>query len=108
MSDRTPSQELFWDIADEAMAGRDDIEEGTIMGSPCLRLDGDFLAMPHHKGDGIVVKIDEERVRELIGAGTGAPFAPAGKVFREWVLIAEVDETTWRWALSDALARRTG
>lgn len=108
MSDRTPSEDLFWDLANEAIASHDDIEEGTIMGAPCLRFDGDFLAMPHHKGDGIVVKIDEGRVNELIDAGTGAPFAPAGKVFTEWVLIADMDEATWRAALSDALARRAG
>lgn len=108
MRDRTPSQDLFWDLADELIAERDDIDEGTIMGSPCLRVSGNFLAMPHHKGDGIVVKIDEDAVNDLIDAGTGAPFSPAGKVFREWVLIAEVDEKTWRSALSDALVRRGG
>lgn len=108
MSDRTPSQELFWDLADEMIAGRDDIEEGTIMGSPCLRVGGDFLAMPHHRGDGIVVKIDEKRVNELIDAGKGTAFAPAGRAFREWVLVAEVDEATWRSVLSEALTRRAG
>ena len=60
--------------------------------------------MPHHKGPGIVVKLDRDEVDALIAAGTGAPFAPAGKVFREWVLVEEHDEERWTELLRASIA----
>ena len=42
-----------------------------------------LLGMPHHKGPGIVVKLDRTDVDAMIEAGEGASFAPAGKVFRD-------------------------
>ena len=35
--------QLFWSFAD-ALLGRDDVTEGTLMGFPGLRVDGDFFA----------------------------------------------------------------
>lgn len=100
----TATAELFWDLAAELQAGDERIEPGTIMSSQCLRVSGEFLAMPHHKGPGLVVKLPRERVDELIAEGSGQPFAPAGKVFREWVLLAAVDEATWRAVLGEGVA----
>lgn len=92
----------FWDAAAPLLAdGR--IDEGTIMGGPCVRAAGEFVGMPHHKGDGIVVKLPRERVEALIGTGEGQPFAPAGKVFREWVLVAAHDENRWRELLDESI-----
>jgi hypothetical protein len=34
-----------------------------------------------------LVKLPQPRVGQLIAAGHGEPFAPAGRVFREWVAI---------------------
>jgi len=58
--------------------------------------------MPHHKGPGIVVKLPRARVDELIEAGEGAAFAPAGKVFREWVLVETHDDARWQQLLREA------
>lgn len=74
------------------------------MGGGCVRSGGEFVGMPHHKGDGIVVKLPRARVDELIDAGTGASFAPAGKVFREWVLVEEYDEQRWTDLLRESIA----
>ena len=82
----------FWDAAAPLLA-EGLLEEGTIMGGPCVRGRGEFVGMPHHKGDGIVVKLPRERVDTLVASGEGAPFAPAGKVFKEWVLIEGHDES---------------
>ncbi|MCP5031664.1 MAG: hypothetical protein GY939_07645 [Actinomycetia bacterium] len=87
--------EDFWDVV-APMVGEGLVEEGTIMGGPCVRAGGEFVAMPHHKGDGLVVKLARERVDELISGGSGQPFSPAGKVFREWVLIEAFDEEEWQ------------
>jgi len=79
--------------------------EGTIMSSNCARTpDGEFVAMPHHKGDGIVVKLPRERVSELIEAGVGQSFAPAKRVFKEWVLVEAHDDKQWQGLLEESIA----
>lgn len=99
-----PESSLFWDLAAELQAEDERIVEGTIMGSPCLRVGQEFLAMSHHQRDGMVVKLPAERVRQLIEAGEGEPFAPAGKVFKEWLAVTEVDEARWRELLQEGVA----
>jgi len=85
----------FWDAAAPLLA-EGIIDEGTIMGGPCVRAKGEFVGMPHHKGAGIVVKLAREMVDEMIASGDGAPFAPANKVFKEWVLVEHFDENRWQ------------
>ena len=97
------SDDAFWDVAEPLMA-EGVIDEGTIMGGRCVRAKGEFVAMPHHKGPGIVVKLPKDRVAELIDAGSGQSFAPAGKVFKEWVLIESFDEATWRDLVRESVA----
>ena len=93
----------FWDAAAPLLA-EGHIEEGAIMGGASVRSAGEFVGMPHHKGDGIVMKLPRDRVDALIYAGDGAPFAPAGKVFREWVLVEAHDEDRWVELLRESLA----
>jgi hypothetical protein len=80
------------------------IGRATMMGYPCVRLAGRFLASYDDKAAFLVVKLPRERVAELVETGTGDPFAPAGKVFREWVAIPTVDRELWRTLLSEAAA----
>lgn len=98
--DRSDGEVLFWTIAEDMIAGGA-AEEGTIMGGRCLRAQGEFLAMYWGKVDRFVVKLPAERVVELIAAGTGESFAPAGKVFKEWVAIESPDEGLWRELLDE-------
>ena len=74
------------------------------MGGACVRSRGEFVGMPHHKGDGIVVKLPKARVAALIESGEGASFAPAGKVFKEWVLVETHDEDRWVELLRESIA----
>ncbi len=93
----------FWDVVTPLRA-EGLLEEGTIMSSACVRSPaGEFVAMPHHKGPGLVVKLPKDRVEALIAEGTGQPFAPAGKVFREWVLIEAFDEKRWEGLLRESI-----
>lgn len=96
--------ELFWSLATELMVTDTRVEEGTIMGGRCLRVSGEFLALVDYKNSGLVVKLPRARVDELIAAGTGQPFAPAGKVFREWVSVPEPDRKLWRDLLGEGIA----
>lgn len=98
-----PAEELLWDLAGELQASDDRIIEGSIMSSRCLRVGKEFLAMNHHKKSGLVVKLPAARVAALIDQGVGESFAPAGKVFKEWVAILEPDEDLWRSLLTEGV-----
>ena len=100
----TPAQALWEALADELEAADPAVSRSTMMGLPCLRLDGAFFASLDKRNDELIVKLAATEVAARVADGRGHAFAPAGKVFREWLAIAVVDEPTWRAALGDALA----
>ena len=79
------------------------IGRATMMGYPCVRLAGRFLASYDDKAGCLVVKLPRDRVTELVESGHGDPFAPAGKIFREWVSIPTVDRSLWQAVLAEAV-----
>jgi hypothetical protein len=83
---------------------RRDVTAGTMMGLPCLRVAGAFFASCDHRTGDLIVKLPRERVEQLITAGDGKPFAPAGRTFREWVLIDDRDQNRWAELINEALA----
>ena len=95
--------DFFWQLADQLLE-RDDVDEGTLMGFPCLRVNGDFFATCHHRNGDLIVKLPRERVASLIEAGTAAPFAPAGRVFKEWALVTERDNAGWLALMDEGYA----
>jgi hypothetical protein len=95
---------VFWELINELRAEDPRVQEGTIMGGRCVRVGGEFLALVDFKGSGLVVKLPKDRVSELINAGVGQPFAPAGRVFREWVAIPKRDRRRWRDILREGIA----
>lgn len=95
--------EQFWDIAD-AMLHAGLAEEATMMGHRCLRTHGAFFAMAERTGGGLVVKLPQERVAQLIDDGVGRPFAPAGRTFRQWLAVVEDDPALWRRLMDEARA----
>jgi len=97
-------EDVFWELIDELQTEDPRVEEGTIMGGRCARVAGEFLALVDFKGSGLVVKLPKSRVAELIEQGHGQPFAPAGKVFKEWVSVPERDRRRWRSLLKQGVA----
>ena len=95
--------ELTDDLLYDPAVGR-----ATMMGYPCVRLVGKFLASFDDKARCLVVKLPRQQVTELVESGRGDPFAPAGRVFREWVAIPTVDRDLWQQVLAEAVefARR--
>ena len=71
---------------------------------PCLRVSGAFFAACDHRSGDLIVKLPRHRVQQLVAAGTGKPFAPAGRTFREWVVIADLEPARWVKLIDEARA----
>jgi hypothetical protein len=109
----SPSERSDGDRSDEARDLYDELTDdlhyepaigrATMMGYPCVRLAGKFLASYDDKAGRLVVKLPRERVTELFEDGDGDPFAPAGRIFREWVSIPTTDRELWQTLLAEAV-----
>jgi hypothetical protein len=79
------------------------VSRSTMMGFPCLRLNGDFFASCDRRTGNLVVKLDEAAVSNLIADGKAEPFAPNGRRFREWASIPVLRHRSWPALLDQAL-----
>ena len=101
---REAGHEQFWELAEPHLAsGR--LVEGTMMGHQCLRTarTNGFVATIERATGNVVLKLSKARVAEMVEAGTGVSFAPAGKVFREWISVPDIDEDTWSTLLEESI-----
>lgn len=101
------AETVFWGVAEDLYEDRN-VERSTMMGHPCLRVKGNFFAMLDRDSDRLIAKLDRARVQELIAAGEGEAFNPAGRVFKEWVAVPNPDEGRWRALVAEAKAFVTG
>jgi hypothetical protein len=101
MSPDEAPERLFWDLV-EPMLADPAITKSTMMGLPCVRLNGRFFASLDRRSETLLVKLPRGRVAELIAEGVGAPFAPAGRTFREWAAIPIPDRRRWLALLDEA------
>jgi hypothetical protein len=95
-------EELFWDLGD-ALIASERATEGDIMQSRCLRVSGEFLAMAEYQTGDLVIKLPKQRVAGLISDEVGLRFAPAKKVFSEWVQVPARDEALWATLLDEGI-----
>jgi len=93
---------LFWVLA-ESWLRRPGVTRSTMMGFPCLRVDGEFVACCDRRSGGLVVKLDEARVTALVADGLAEPFAPAGRRFRAWAEIPVEAADRWPAMLDEAV-----
>jgi len=98
----TAGEERFWALA-APLLERSGVTRSTMMGFPCLRLNGDFFASCDHRSGDLVVKLDEKRVVALVDAGQAEPFAPNGRRFKEWASIPVRRHRSWAKLLDEAL-----
>ena len=98
----TAGEACFWDLAEPLLAGPG-VERSTMMGLPCLRLDGAFFASFDRRTGDLLIKLTEPRVDELVASGQADPFAPAGRRFREWAAVPEGRSEGWQALLDEAL-----
>jgi hypothetical protein len=104
MPDRTVlrCEDLFWKLADTLLA-QPAVTRSTMMGYPCLRVNGRFFACVERTTGNLVVKLPADRVNDLVSSGSGISFAPNGRVFREWVAVPIPDEGEWSAFLDEAM-----
>jgi len=94
-------EQLFWALADDLLK-RPGVTRSTMMGYPCLRCDGAFVACVESKTGRLVVKLPSDRVLELVSSGRAVPFAPNGKAFREWAAFPAPIRKQWAAILDEA------
>ena len=78
------------------------VEPGTMMGFPCLRFQGAFMACMHRDATHLIVKLPATRVAALVAQQHGEAFAPAGKVFKEWLAVPVSLEHTFDARMQEA------
>jgi hypothetical protein len=98
---QTPGEARFWDLAEPLLA-QPGVTRSTMMGFPCLRVNGQFFASVDRAEGNLVVKLPEERVDALVDEGRALAFAPAGRRFREWAAVPPSRARSWRRLLDDA------
>jgi hypothetical protein len=103
MSKTSTDEARFWSYA-EALLAAPLVTRSTMMGFPCLRVDGRFFASFDHQTGALVVKLPASRVDALISSGQAEAFAPAGRRFKEWAAISPGRRRQWSSLLSEALA----
>ena len=102
IDDASPARKLYEDLTDDLLYDPA-VGRSTMMGHPCVRRAGRFFASFDPRADCLVVKLPAERVEALIDGSRGEPFAPNGKVFREWVSVPTPDPSGWARLLAEAL-----
>ncbi|MDY7102495.1 MAG: hypothetical protein S0880_15045 [Actinomycetota bacterium] len=100
----TGLEERFWELAQDLLV-LPDVTRSTMMGRPCLRVGGAYIASWERRSGAMIVKLDEATVDALIDAGRAEPFAPAGRRFREWAAIPPALVDSWPERLGEAHRR---
>jgi hypothetical protein len=104
MTEPTVGEQRFWKLA-EPLLQQPGVSRSTMMGLPCLRVDGAFFASCDQRTGDLLVKLPEARVDALVATGRAHPFAPAGRRFRQWAAVPpQRGSRTWRSLLDDARA----
>lgn len=102
MTSADEREDRFWRLAEPLLA-QAGVTRSTMMGFPCLRLNGDFFASCDRRTGDLVVKLDAARVTDLTTTGKAEPFAPNGRQFREWAVIPARRARSWAALLDEAL-----
>lgn len=89
--------------AEKDILQEEGVEESTMMGTPCLRYQGAFIAMIFDKEDALIIKVSPTRVNDLIAEGSGREFNFTKKKFKEWVLIPAEFESDYGAYIREAL-----
>ena len=92
--------DFFWEVSAVALTHAD-VAIGTMASRACAAR---ARSLPPATTDPATSASSSprHRVRQLIQSGGGQPFAPAGRAFREWILIADRDPARWTQLIDEA------
>ncbi|WP_428610353.1 hypothetical protein [Sedimenticola sp.] len=94
---------MSYDQAVQQLLKESGVEHSTMMGTPCLRYRGAFIAMMFSKGGGLIIKVSPARANALINEGAGVEFNFTKKRFKEWVIIPLDYENEYERYIREAL-----
>lgn len=99
---REEQETRFWAVAEPILA-RAGVTRSTMMGLPCVRVDGRFFGSFDRRTGDLLVKLPQERVDQLVDTGRAHAFAPSGRRFREWAAVSPTRQRSWPALLEEAL-----
>jgi hypothetical protein len=99
----TPSADQFIDVTEPFLRAHPGVTRSTMMGLPCVRIDGVFFVSWDRITGRLLVKLPASRVEELVTSEVAESFAPAGRRFREWAAINPADDEVWMNFVEEAL-----
>jgi hypothetical protein len=91
-----------WERIVEDLLPVDDVGLGRIFHDEGLECGGRYFAVRHR--DGLLLKLPEARVQELIGTDVAVPFSVGKRVMREWLIVPPTASRRWRKLAAEALA----
>jgi hypothetical protein len=98
----------LWGTVTGPLRDRPGVTGSTMMGLPCLRRSGTFVAAWDRRTGDLLVKLPSERVTALVDAGDAHSFAPAGRRFREWAALPPDRAAAWAGLLEEAFEHASG
>jgi hypothetical protein len=101
LDDAGTGADLYWRLSED-LAADPAVARSTMMGYPCLRVEGRFFASLDRRTHHLVVKLPAARVAALVASGEGVSFIPNGRVFREWVAVPAAAADRWRALMVEA------
>jgi hypothetical protein len=101
-ADASSRDALFRQLTDLLSHDDQRVTRSTMMGFPCLRVDDKFFACIERATGNLILKLPTERINELVRTGSGQPFAPNGRVFKQWVACPAPARKSWTDLLNEA------
>ena len=96
-------QTLFWGLAEPLLA-EESIVKSTMMGFPCLRVNGDFFASVDRKTGDLIVKLPANQVLDLIETEVGSLLRQTAVASKSGYLFPTETSVLWQQLINDARA----
>jgi hypothetical protein len=91
-----------WERIVEELLPTDGVGLGKIFHDEGLECGGRYFAVRHR--DGLLLKLPEPRVQELVGTDVALPFLVGKRLMREWLIVPPAASRRWRKLAAEALA----
>lgn len=100
----TPEQ--GWAAITDELLREPDVSVGRMLRAGALRYDQRYFALLHP--DGLVVKLPEARVDDLVSSGAARRFRSGQRPMREWAAVPAEQQDRWHELALEALSLARG